>query len=45
MSMIGDFEITCTICGSDKVAIVYYHNDWEEGQRIKCTECGAKADL
>lgn len=42
---IGNFEVTCTNCGSKKVAIINYHNENEAGVRFECQECGEKAEI
>lgn len=42
---IGDFEIKCTKCGSEKVSMITYYKFYETGALIKCKECGAKTRI
>lgn len=39
------FKIICKECGSEKVVLSNWHNDHEEGMRLRCSECNAKEDL
>ena len=39
------FKIVCKQCGYDNCEIWNWHNEYEEGQRIKCPKCGTKENL
>jgi DNA-directed RNA polymerase subunit RPC12/RpoP len=41
----GHFKIVCAECGCEDVVLSDYHNDYEEGKRLRCKGCGAKEDL
>ena len=42
---VGDFEVTCTKCGSKNINISNYHNEYEEGVRFRCNGCKVKVEV
>lgn len=39
------FTITCNKCQSTHVSVVHFHNQFEEGIKLKCNKCKNEEQL